>query len=135
MPSSFVRRGSVENTYSTNAKAVAEPKGWSPLSASVGREIHEEPSPDSLWRENRAERIALENKCFSEGQQSFATTNTTMLVFSGRFFRSTFTKYKAITRHHKNMNFIFISPHFPHTYWEFCNRLKSNGVTVLAIAH
>lgn len=32
------------------------------------------------------------------------------------------------------MNFIFISPHFPHTYWEFCNRLKQNGVTVLAIA-
>lgn len=32
------------------------------------------------------------------------------------------------------MNFIFISPHFPHTYWEFCNRLKKNGVTVLGIA-
>lgn len=32
------------------------------------------------------------------------------------------------------MNFIFISPHFPHTYWEFCNRLKLNGVNVLAIA-
>ncbi len=32
------------------------------------------------------------------------------------------------------MNFIFISPHFPHTYWEFCNRLKQNGVTVLGIA-
>lgn len=32
------------------------------------------------------------------------------------------------------MNFIFLSPHFPHTYWEFCNRLKQNGVTVLAIA-
>ena len=32
------------------------------------------------------------------------------------------------------MNFIFISPHFPHTYWEFCNRLKLNGVTVLGIA-
>lgn len=32
------------------------------------------------------------------------------------------------------MNFIFISPHFPHTYWEFCNKLKQNGVTVLAIA-
>ena len=24
------------------------------------------------------------------------------------------------------MNFIFISPHFPHTYWEFCHRLKQN---------
>ena len=32
------------------------------------------------------------------------------------------------------MNFIFISPHFPNTCWEFCNRLKQNGVTVLAIA-
>ncbi len=32
------------------------------------------------------------------------------------------------------MNFIFISPHFPHTYWEFCNRLKNNGVNVLGIA-
>lgn len=32
------------------------------------------------------------------------------------------------------MNFIFISPHFPHTYWEFCNRLKQNGVKVLGIA-
>ena len=34
----------------------------------------------------------------------------------------------------KRMNFIFISPHFPHTYWEFCKRLKQNGVTVLGIA-
>lgn len=32
------------------------------------------------------------------------------------------------------MNFIFISPHFPHTYWEFCQRLKQNGVQVLGIA-
>ena len=32
------------------------------------------------------------------------------------------------------MNFIFISPHFPHTYWEFCNRLKQNGVNVFGIA-
>jgi biotin carboxylase len=32
------------------------------------------------------------------------------------------------------MNFVFISPHFPHTYWEFCNRLKQNGVNVLGIA-
>ena len=31
-------------------------------------------------------------------------------------------------------NFIFISPHFPHTYWEFCKRLKQNGVRVLGIA-
>lgn len=32
------------------------------------------------------------------------------------------------------MNFVFISPHFPHTYWEFCNRLKQNGIRVLGIA-
>ena len=32
------------------------------------------------------------------------------------------------------MYFLFISPHFPHTYWEFFNRLKQNGVNVLAIA-
>ena len=32
------------------------------------------------------------------------------------------------------MNFVFISPHFPHTYWEFCHRLKQNGVCVLGIA-
>ena len=32
------------------------------------------------------------------------------------------------------MNFVFISPHFPHTYWEFCRRLKQNGVCVLGIA-
>ena len=31
-------------------------------------------------------------------------------------------------------NFIFISPHFPHTYWQFCNRLQQNGVRVLGIA-
>ena len=32
------------------------------------------------------------------------------------------------------MNFVFISPHFPYTYWNFCQRLKQNGVTVLGIA-
>lgn len=32
------------------------------------------------------------------------------------------------------MNCIFISPHFPHTYWQFCLRLKQNGVNVLALA-
>ena len=31
------------------------------------------------------------------------------------------------------MNFIFISPSFPHTYWQFCDRLRRNGVTVLGI--
>ena len=31
------------------------------------------------------------------------------------------------------MNFIFISPNFPHTYWQFCDRLKRNGINVLGI--
>ena len=31
------------------------------------------------------------------------------------------------------MNFVFISPNFPHTYWQFCDRLKRNGVNVLGI--
>ena len=31
------------------------------------------------------------------------------------------------------MNFIFISPHFPKHYRQFCNRLKKNGVNVLGI--
>mgnify|MGYP002857336615 CR=1 FL=1 len=31
------------------------------------------------------------------------------------------------------MNFIFISPSFPHTYWQFCDRLAQRGVRVLGI--
>lgn len=31
------------------------------------------------------------------------------------------------------MNFVFISPHFPQTYWSFCDRLHRNGVNVLGI--
>ncbi len=31
------------------------------------------------------------------------------------------------------MNFIFISPQFPKTYWNFCDRLKNKGVCVLGI--
>ncbi len=31
------------------------------------------------------------------------------------------------------MNFIFISPQFPKSYWNFCDRLKKNGVNVLGI--
>ena len=29
------------------------------------------------------------------------------------------------------MNFIFVSPHFPKTYWNFCEPLRRNGVNVL----
>ena len=32
------------------------------------------------------------------------------------------------------MNLVFISPHFPATYWHFCAGAKANGVNVLAIA-
>ena len=32
------------------------------------------------------------------------------------------------------MNFVYISPQFPKTNWEFCDRLKKNGVNVLGIA-
>ena len=32
------------------------------------------------------------------------------------------------------MNFVFVSPHFPKSYWNFCDRLKKNGVNVLGLA-
>ncbi len=31
------------------------------------------------------------------------------------------------------MNFVFISPQFPDTYWNWCDRLRKNGVTVLGV--
>ena len=31
------------------------------------------------------------------------------------------------------MNFIFLSPNFPKTYWHFTQSLKNNGVTTLGI--
>ena len=31
------------------------------------------------------------------------------------------------------MNFVFISPNFPQTYWNFCDRLKRGGANVLGI--
>ena len=31
------------------------------------------------------------------------------------------------------MNFVFISPNFPHTYWQFCDRLRADGMNVLGI--
>ena len=31
------------------------------------------------------------------------------------------------------MNFVFISPNFPETYWIFCDRLHASGVNVLGI--
>ena len=32
------------------------------------------------------------------------------------------------------MNFVFVSPQFPASYWNFCNRLKQRGVTVLGLS-
>ena len=32
------------------------------------------------------------------------------------------------------MNFVFVSPHFPDSYYRFCRGLKNNGVNVLGIA-
>ena len=31
------------------------------------------------------------------------------------------------------MNFVFISPNFPETYYRFCKALKNNGVRVLGV--
>lgn len=31
------------------------------------------------------------------------------------------------------MNFVFISPQFPKTYWNFCDRLKQRGVNVIGV--
>ena len=31
------------------------------------------------------------------------------------------------------MNFVFISPNFPYTYWQFCDCLRRNGVNVLGV--
>ena len=31
------------------------------------------------------------------------------------------------------MNFVFLSPNFPKTYWHFTQSLKNNGVTTLGI--
>lgn len=60
--------------------------------------------------------------------------NTYHLVFWEWMEHRTFAPKKTYKPFINKMNFIFISPHFPHTYWEFCNRLKQNGVNVLGIA-
>ena len=33
------------------------------------------------------------------------------------------------------MNFVFISPQFPQSYWNFCDRLKARGVNVVIYAN
>ena len=44
-----------------------------------------------------------------------------------------FRQYRVSTDKGESMNFIFISPQFPQTFWNFCDRLKRNGVNVLGI--
>ena len=31
------------------------------------------------------------------------------------------------------MNFVYISPSFPKNFYQFCNRLKNNGVTAIPL--
>ena len=55
----------------------------------------------------------------------------------GEAFEITRGAMRRISEENKSysfMNVIFISPHFPQTYWHFCAGLKANGVNVLGIA-
>ena len=55
----------------------------------------------------------------------------------GEAFEITRGAMRRISEENKSysfMNLIFISPHFPHTYWHFCAGAKANGVNVLGIA-
>ena len=55
----------------------------------------------------------------------------------GEAFEITRGAMRRVSEENKSysfMNLIFISPHFPHTYWHFCAGAKANGVNVLGIA-
>ena len=55
----------------------------------------------------------------------------------GEAFEITRGAMRRISEENKSysfMNLVFISPHFPDTYWHFCAGAKANGVNVLAIA-
>ena len=55
----------------------------------------------------------------------------------GEAFEITRGAMHRISEEHKTysfMNVVFISPHFPQTYWHFCAGLRANGVNVLGIA-
>ena len=41
--------------------------------------------------------------------------------------------YSGLPARVRLMNLIFISPNFPENFWQFCDRLNRNGVTVLGI--
>jgi len=55
------------------------------------------------------------------------------IVFGVKFIYNTMQSRTKQLRGRMIMNFIFISPQFPRTYWNFCDRLKQNGVNVLGI--
>ena len=55
----------------------------------------------------------------------------------GEAFEITRGAMRRVSEENKSysfMNLIFISPHFPQTYWHFCAGAKANGVNVLGIA-
>ena len=55
----------------------------------------------------------------------------------GEAFEITRGAMRRISEENKSyrfMNLIFISPHFPSTYWHFCAGARANGVNVLGIA-
>ena len=55
----------------------------------------------------------------------------------GEAFEITRGAMRRVSEENKSysfMNLVFISPHFPDTYWHFCAGAKANGVNVLAIA-
>ena len=55
----------------------------------------------------------------------------------GEAFEITRGGMRRISEENKSysfMNLVFISPHFPSTYWHFCAGAKANGVNVLGIA-
>ena len=55
----------------------------------------------------------------------------------GEAFEITRGAMRRVSEENKSysfMNLLFISPHFPQTYWHFCAGAKANGVNVLGIA-
>ena len=55
----------------------------------------------------------------------------------GEAFEITRGAMRRVSEENKSysfMNLVFISPHFPETYWHFCEHAKANGVNVLGIA-
>ena len=49
-------------------------------------------------------------------------------------YRGTLRRICEENKSYPFMNLVFISPHFPQTYWQFCAGARRNGVNVLGIA-